>query len=271
MPRIFPLCFTLLLSIFVTVSARAIEVRIGSKGINAAVIEAIKAMPLEGTYAATSVAQQALAGAITRIPGGLAINAQSACPSFCSSATYLVFVRTLQELAADGALQLDNKTLDALLVHGQRDGEGAWGRWNANGPGTARLFSELDLGPNFTSFDQALPGDFMKIFWTSEIGARERGHSVIYLGTETVAGVEQIRFWSSNQPRGYGIKSVPRSKIVRAIFSRLERPANLSRLGAIPSTDAYLASLLKVRSTPLQMGEKCNLLEERVKIGPVSR
>ena len=31
-------------------------------------------------------------------------------------------------------------TLSSLLVTGQADGTGVWGRWNSNGPGTGRLF-----------------------------------------------------------------------------------------------------------------------------------
>jgi hypothetical protein len=64
------------------------------------------------------------------------------------------------------------------------DGESLWGRWNANGPGTARLFYELGLGRNFTSFSAARPGDFLKIFWTDAVGKNENGHSVIFLGLE---------------------------------------------------------------------------------------
>jgi hypothetical protein len=33
-----------------------------------------------------------------------------------------------------------------IISSSQRDGAGIWGRWNANGPGTARLFYELGLG-----------------------------------------------------------------------------------------------------------------------------
>ena len=92
---------------------------------------------------------------------------------------------------------------------GQRDGEGVWGRWNANGPGTARLFYEMKLGPNFSDFAQARPGDFMKIFWSTAVGRREHGHSVIFLGTEKVNGVDSVRFWSSNIGVGYSEKTVP--------------------------------------------------------------
>ena len=117
----------------------------------------------------------------------------------------------------------------SLLITGQRDGEGVWGRWNANGPGTARLFYEMRLGRNFSEFAQAQPGDFMKIFWSNAVGRREHGHSVIFLGTETVNGVESVRFWSSNLGYGYSEKVVPRTKIAAAVFSRLTTPQNLGR------------------------------------------
>ena len=76
------------------------------------------------------------------------------------------------------------------------------------------------LGRNFDDFAQAMPGDFMKIFWSSEVGKYERGHSVIFLGMEKQYGLDYVRFWSSNIPLGYGIKTVPRSKIIHAIFSQ---------------------------------------------------
>jgi hypothetical protein len=115
----------------------------------------------------------------------------------------------------------------------------------------------LGLGRNFTDFAQAQPGDFMKIFWNDEVGKLEHGHSVIYLGMEKQDGVDYVRFWSSNVPAGYGEKSVPRSKIVRAIFSRLETPANLERIEQAPDIDAYLSSLLTRRSSFEEAREKC--------------
>jgi hypothetical protein len=146
-----------------------------------------------------------------------------------------------------------------LMIRGQRDGAGIWGRWNANGPGTARLFYELDLGRNFDDFEEAQPGDFMKIFWSPEVGREEHGHSVIYLGTEKKMGLDYVRFWSSNIPFGYGERSVPRTKIVHAILSRLYSPSNLSRIGAAPLLDKYLASLERVRSSYAEAKEKCGM------------
>src|SRR5690606_37168739 len=120
---------------------------------------------------------------------------------------------------------------------------------NANGPGAARLFHELGLGRNFDRYEEARPGEFMKIFWTTEVGSRERGHLVVYLGRRTVNGEERVRFWSSNQPGGYGEKEVPRARIAHALFSRLENPQAFAAAPSLPKTDPYLASLLKVRSS----------------------
>ncbi len=228
-------------------------------GWNSVVLQVIQSMPEDGGYSVSSAASRLLGEAIRLSPGGLAIDAAHAEPSYCSGATFLVFAGVCQRLAREGHLALPNEVLTALLVTGQRDGEGIWGRWNANGPGTARLFHELELGKNFTDWDEARRGDFMKIFWTNEIGARERGHSVVFMGTESEAGVDYVRFWSSNKPRGYSEKRVPRRSVAFAIFSRLETPANLSRFPRIAPRDAFLASMLTARSTPAEVREKCGM------------
>ena len=168
-------------------------------------------------------------------------------------------MKTIEAARASGSLRLDFGTLEQLMIRNQRDGEGVWGRWNANGPGTARLFYELNLGKNFDDFSRALPGDFMKIFWSPEVGKLEHGHSVIFLGMEKKYGLDYVRFWSSNIPLGYGVKTVPRTKIIQAIFSRLETPGNLARINTIPATDTYLASLLRRRSNFAEARVKCGM------------
>lgn len=235
------------------------EVASAAGGFNTTILQVIEAMPQDGGYSVASPATRLLSESIRVAPAGLAIDAAHAAPSYCSGATYLVFAGVCQRLIREGRLSLSDDTLRAMLVTGQRDGEGIWGRWNANGPGTARLFRELDLGSNFTDWQQARPGDFMKIFWTTEIGAKERGHSVVYLGTETEAGVEYVHFWSSNKPRGYSEKRVPRKSVAYAIFSRLENPENLARLARIPTRDPFLASMLTARSTPAEVAGKCGM------------
>jgi hypothetical protein len=227
---------------------------------NATVLREVEAMPLGGQYGTTRVATVALTHAAHFESGEFFVLPAPDSPSFCSGATYLVFLKTIEQLQRDGRLKLDADTMKSLIIRdGQRDGEGVWGRWNANGPGTARLFYELGLGSNFTDLSTAEPGDFMKIFWTTEVGSQEHGHSVIYLGTETVNGEQYVRFWSSNVPAGYGEKSVPRSRIAQVIFSRLETPENLARIKTAPEIDPYLSGLLTRRSSFAEALDKCGL------------
>lgn len=226
---------------------------------NNLILDQIRAMPSGGRYSASRTATIRLQSAAHFESGIFSVIPDAASPSYCSGATYLVFIKTIEVLRARGSLSLDFATLDSLLIRNQRDGEGIWGRWNANGPGTARLFHEMDLGENFDDFIQAQPGDFMKIFWSPEVGKAEHGHSVIYLGMERRAGLDYVRFWSSNIPGGYGEKSVPRSKIVHAIFSRLDAPGNLSRVQSAPQVDKYLAGLLSSRSSYEEAKEKCGM------------
>lgn len=226
---------------------------------NSVVLEQINKMPRGGRYSTSRVAKIRLERSAHFESGKFFFLPSAASPSFCSGATYLVFIRTIETLRERGQIQLDYATLNQLIIRDQRDGEGIWGRWNANGPGTARLFHELSLGRNFTDFAQAKPGDFMKIFWNNNVGRRESGHSVVFMGTETRFGEEYVRYWSSNVGAGYGEKSVPRKKIAYAIFSRLQAPSNLSRINSAPFVDVYLASLLRKSSSFSEAGAKCGL------------
>ena len=226
---------------------------------NSLILEEIKQMPQGGHYSVSHFAKICLQRSAHFESGKFFVLPQAGSPSFCSGATYLVFIKTIEALRARGDLNLDSGTLEHLIIRDQHDGEGVWGRWNANGPGTARLFHELGLGHNFDNFDQAKPGDFMKIFWSRQVGKNEHGHSTIFLGIENRAGVEYVRFWSSNVPSGYGEKAVPRTKIAYALFSRLETPTNLARINGAPYIDTYLASLLRTRSSITEAGTKCGL------------
>jgi hypothetical protein len=103
----------------------------------------------------------------------------------------------------------------------------------------------LQLGSNYTSLAEAKPGDFLKIFWTEEIGANEFGHSVIYLGSSDGDGSEEmLTFWSSNDPNGFGSKTVPKSKIKRMLFSRLESPLTIGGVTNRTARDEYLVAML---------------------------
>lgn len=229
--------------------------------LNQLVLDAIKKMPTGGGYATTAKALESLRSTMWVAGDGvLTVDASRATPSFCSGATYLLFLQVIRTLHRKNVLDLSSTAAEALAsVHGP-DGHGIWGRWNANGPGTARLFFELGIGKNFVDFESAMPGDFMKIWWTNEIGKSERGHSVVFLGSETDdQGVESVRFWSSNIPDGYGEKVVPRAKIKRALFSRFDKPSALNNAVSIPKKDGYLESMLVRSSTESELYELCGL------------
>lgn len=224
--------------------------------LNSLVLKQLRAMPSGGGYGTTLASHQALASSVTAGNTVLTIDPSKAQPAYCSGATYLVFLEVLQKLEEQGKISLDPATRQALLPRLRPDGsdtlpdgESLWGRWNANGPGTARFFHQLALGRNFTSFSEARPGDFLKIFWTDAVGKKENGHSVIFLGLEKVDGVDSVRFWSSNRPGGFGEKTVPRDKIAHAIFSRLEHPDHIARWPSLEPSDSYLASLAATESS----------------------
>ena len=250
------LCLTIL---FTFATPNDSPAQLAPSPLNDLILQQIREMPVGGKYSASRTATIRLQSAAHFESGKFFILPDAASPSYCSGATYLVFMKTIEALRDRGDLQLNYETLDQLMIRGQSDGAGIWGRWNANGPGTARLFYELGLGRNFDDFGEARPGDFMKIFWSPEVGREEHGHSVIYLGTEKKAGLDYVRFWSSNIPFGYGERSVPRTKIVHAIFSRLYAPANLARIEETPAVDRYLAGLQRVRSNYAEAKAKCGM------------
>ncbi len=234
---------------------------------NSYVLRAIEAVPSGGGYAVTKTAMANLCQSM-RIEDNesLVLTPAMARPSFCSSATYLIFLHAIEEMETEGHLKLSAVTKRRLLVNNQRDGVGVWGRWNANGPGTARLFYELKLGRNFTELSEAQPGDFVKVWWTDAIGAKEKGHSVIFLGTSRdEQGALSIIYWSSNIPMGFGEKTAPISKIKHMVFSRFEHPERLNDVGQAPAKDAYLASMLTANES------FTNLLAKVGVLSPASR
>lgn len=218
---------------------------------NEAVLNAVHIMPQGGGYSRGKDAFDALRQAVRwGEEDKPEILAKAARPAFCSGATYVVLLIALAQEQFQGRISLIPDVWRQLMIEDQQDGEGAWGRWNANGPGTARLFYETGAGRNFTAWEEAKAGDFLKIFWNDSIGASEKGHSVIFLGMETGDGEEKVSYWSSNEPDGYSVKTIPRSKIQRAIFSRLETPNKLAALLKLPKVDPLLAGLVERTISP---------------------
>lgn len=184
---------------------------------------------------------------------GLNFELAKARPSFCSAATYLVFLQATQQTIAP-----TGKLARALTVSlDQQDGHGVFGRWNANGPGCAKLVADLACGLNFSSWSRVQRGDFMKIWWTEAIGGRERGHHVVYLSHNA----ETVTFWSSNQPSGYGTKTVPRERCKRVLFTRITRPERIANAVKLPAVDPWLASMLRKDFTWDEVVTRCRVIE----------
>lgn len=215
-------------------------------GFNSRVLAAVHTMPTGGGYDGSDATKNLLRSSFDLTDGELHVNVNRAKPSFCSGATYLVLLKAL------------NSGTEALLPElDQKDGHSVFGRWNANGPGVAKLVADLGAGKNFTSWDKAQPGDFLKIWWTDKIGGSERGHLVIYLSHDA----KTVRFWSSNQPGGYGTKSVSRSDCHRALFTRITRPEKFAAAKNLPAVDPWLANMLQEDFTWKAVVAKCRVKE----------
>lgn len=214
--------------------------------INKFVLLSVSEMPVQGGYELTDLPAMRMKEAFTMVgPSVLFLEASLATPSYCTTATYMVFYKTLEKLWAANSLSPSERVLKALKPKLEKDGVGLWGRWNSNGPGTAKLFFDSEIGMNFDDPAKALPGDFMKIFWNDEVGKFEKGHTGIFLGLKTTDGKKMLSFWASSKSTdGFAERTIPLSEAKRIVFSRLTHPENIERLGQLAETDTFLASML---------------------------
>lgn len=211
-------------------------------------LRALKDMPKGGGYSVKAPASRNLstkAVVWNETAQKMHIDVQAAQPSFCSGACYVALLHALEIWQTSTGAALPAAAWKALDVHGQADGTGVWGRANANGPGFSKLVHDLKAGESFTDIAAARPGDFLKFFWNEEIGAKERGHMVVFLGTQQVEGQPHIRYWSANMPDGYSERSIPLSKMHHLIFTRITLPANFANAATLPPTDAWLRDMQK--------------------------
>ena len=204
---------------------------------------------------------------------GISINMSKARPSFCSSACYMMLLKALSVWDTDNVisrqawLALRPYTLECMKYKMQDDGVGCWGYANANGPGIALLVKKMGAGRNYyiggrteystaakhrKAWQRAEKGDFLKIFWNEKIGKDERGHQVIYMGSERAYqdGVRDdlIWYWSSQSGTdGYGLTCRHASEIRRAVLTKITNPgAFADAFTKLPPyrKNTWLASLL---------------------------
>jgi hypothetical protein len=209
-----------------------------------------------------SIATDETNDAMSIVGNQITTHFQQVDTGMCTTATVMAFLAEVSALQTNKKINLTAETLQELKLSGS-DGVGFWGRWNADGPGTALLFQDYGLGRSFQDIKNAKPGDFMKIFWNDRMGEvpnspsssnNEQGHSVIYEGTEKINGKVYVKFWSNNSSNtagfpsavGFKLKYKKITDIQHNIFSRLEHPENLNQLtqSSQPKTNAFLASLL---------------------------
>ncbi len=236
-------------------SCSQVRTQVTDTSINSLILTSVRSMPKGYGYDASQAAVDRLASSVSLENGIIKQDLKAAKSTFCSGATYLIFLRTIEQLRLRNSTLLPEGKYARFAKLGAKDGEEIFGRWNANGPGTAKLFADLKCGINFTSYDHAYPGDFMKMWWTNAIGKKERGHSVIYLGSYG----DQIHYWSANHPKGYGCKSVAKSKIKHVLFSRLTNPAKLVNAHLLAPRDAFLEDMLRKDFTWQQISQSCKI------------
>lgn len=244
------------------------------------------------------------------------LNPSMAQPSFCSSATYCALIKALLLWDTDHKISREAwlfmkpyvGIVDIMNPKGyfQSDGEGFWGRMNGNGPAVAVTIHELKAGFNFTAYrgaktaecketpteqyltddewrnhpiwQQAVPGDFMKIFWNrdDDSGAiigdngvkgdlQEHGHSVIFMGIDSDGFVT---YWSSNGPgenpaeMGYSIGRCDKTKIQRVVFTRITNPEKFDNVKKMPPkhVNQYIYDLNgKKHSTTKELKKHCGI------------
>lgn len=230
------------------------------------VLKACKEMPVGGGYKANSDTIRNLSSKAVywdEQAQRLHVELPAAQPSFCSAACYVALLRAFELWQQHIRRHLPPQAWQALDIAEQKDGIGIWGRANANGPGFAKLIHDLQAGRNFEDVRLARPGDFLKFFWTEEIGCKERGHMVVFLGTETKDGQLHIRYWSSNTPDGYGVKSTPMVNMHHLIFTRITRPEMFARAAQLPETDNWLADMQQRPFTYDEIRTACGIIPRR--------
>lgn len=202
-----------------------------------------------GQYSVKDDAHEALARSFSW-RGQVIYNRAEPRPSFCSGAVYVAVLNALNKWEkAQGKRVFTQSTWEALFPLRCQDGERVWGWANANGPGFALLIHELGAGYSFTDWDKARPLDIIKMWWTEELGAKERGHIAILVKDEG----DKVRIWSSNQAAegqtgGFGIRTYPKSSIKRVLFTRITRPAAFMGAERIPF-NPWLNGLLRQSSS----------------------
>src|ERR1700761_2341358 len=91
---------------------------------NNLIVSLLYTMPNGGGYSATSGATRNLQSAVQVSGGRLYVKPAVARPTYCSGATYLVFIQAIQKLLPES--RVGERLAEALAIRGQPDGVGVW-------------------------------------------------------------------------------------------------------------------------------------------------
>lgn len=171
--------------------------------------------------------------------GGKAILDPPRCSSYCSGASYSVFIEALNLWLRDHPTEISDAALENLRMQepdgGRREDEvKVWGWWNANGFGSEFAVVQVMKAGQRIAAKDAQPGDFMNISWKSG-----HGHSVVFLQWERSAeGVAGIRYWSSQAvTNGMSDAWAPLDAIVDVCAARVTDPAQALKVESIGPVD----------------------------------
>jgi hypothetical protein len=220
---------------------------------NAMILDIIKGLPNGGGYSRDGRFQRPIVQARNIGSGHWEMKVYDGQPSHCASAAYAVYAHLAAVLNNSGKITLSAAQIRSLEVtwtmpDGKAlvDGQGPFWIFNANGAGVAAFLKHTGTGMSFRD-DKLLyarPGDFLKLFWSENVGASEKGHQVIYTGHRVMDGRDMVCFWSSQHQGkkkrgggtealyfpaekngevhdGYGEVCRPREDIKEMVFSRV--------------------------------------------------
>ncbi len=149
--------------------------------------------------------------------------------SYCSGASYTAFIEAMNLQFPDGAAKISPDRCEAMRMQepdGARreDGVKFWGLWNDDGPGSQEAALQYSRMATEIKPQDARPGDFMNINWTSGVG-----HSVVFLGWHLDKdGNKCVRYWSSQKgTNGMGDQSSLLAKVKDVKFVRITHPENV--------------------------------------------
>ena len=122
------------------------------KGYNGLILKIARAMPESGGYQSTDDRIDALGAAIQISGGKISVKPKRAGATFCSAATYLVFIQAIARLQRLGGLRLSSAAVDELRPLGKsRAARRLWnlGQMECKRPGNRPFVQGARLGKEF--------------------------------------------------------------------------------------------------------------------------